>query len=255
MAVPSGTVSMTNLATEFGGATPHSLSEYYRGGAYVNSAVDSKVPTSGVVSLNDFRGVSQIVPPIISYQGHVNSTTRTITVPTAGDKIIYCCTGSENDSGGVLSSATIGGVSAVIQYAPSVSDTTGHFWRYMSNGQGGATTISYSQYGGGSHYCWIIENVKSLHQGIAGGGSWNFSGMSASKMYVVIAGNRSRGSGGQHTFSATNGYNVTAHPHFNNGGGGNYSIGSGSANINAGATSSNVTMSGGDVGYASMFTN
>jgi hypothetical protein len=256
MAIPStGAVSMNTLATEFGGAKPHSLSEYYRGGAYVNSAVNSKVPTSGIISLNDFRGVAQIVPPVILYQGHANSTSRTINVPTAGDKIIYCCTGSENDRGGIMDSATIGGVPAVIQYQPSVSDTTGHFWRYMSNGQGGSTNISYSQYGGGSHFCWIIQNVKALHQGIAGGGSWNFTGMSASKMYAVIAGNRSRNSGGQHTFSASNANNVTAHPHFNSGNSTNYSIGGGSANINAGATSSNVSMSGGDVGYASMFTN
>lgn len=33
----SGTISLANLATEFGGAAPHSLSEYYRDGAYTPS--------------------------------------------------------------------------------------------------------------------------------------------------------------------------------------------------------------------------
>ena len=38
MALPaSGAMSFSQLQTEFGGANPISLSEYYRGGAYVPS--------------------------------------------------------------------------------------------------------------------------------------------------------------------------------------------------------------------------
>jgi hypothetical protein len=39
MALPTGTITINDLATEYGGSTPHSLSEYYRSltnAAYVN---------------------------------------------------------------------------------------------------------------------------------------------------------------------------------------------------------------------------
>lgn len=64
MALPaSGAISLANIAAQFGGATPHSLSEYYRGGAYVIAGttgtpdgVRTLIPSSGAISLNDFHG-------------------------------------------------------------------------------------------------------------------------------------------------------------------------------------------------------
>lgn len=56
MALPgSGPMSLAQLQTEFGGSNPISLSEYYRGGAYV-TANNSSVPTSGQMSLSQFYG-------------------------------------------------------------------------------------------------------------------------------------------------------------------------------------------------------
>lgn len=58
MALPgSGTLSIQDIADEFGGIAPHSLSEYYRNGAYVGSS-NTGVPTSGTISLSDFYGAS-----------------------------------------------------------------------------------------------------------------------------------------------------------------------------------------------------
>jgi len=58
MALPSsGTLSIQDIVDEFGGTAPHSLSEYYRGGAYVPSS-NTGVPTSGTISLSDFYGAS-----------------------------------------------------------------------------------------------------------------------------------------------------------------------------------------------------
>lgn len=51
----SGQITLANIATEFGGATPHSLSEYYRGGAYTTSN-NTNVPTSGQISIGNFYG-------------------------------------------------------------------------------------------------------------------------------------------------------------------------------------------------------
>lgn len=56
MALPSsGAISLANIQTEFGGSNPISLSEYYRGGAYVTDN-NTGVPTSGAIQLDDFYG-------------------------------------------------------------------------------------------------------------------------------------------------------------------------------------------------------
>ena len=46
----SGAISLNDIAGEFGGSTPHSLSEYY--------GADTGVPSSGTISFDDFYGTS-----------------------------------------------------------------------------------------------------------------------------------------------------------------------------------------------------
>jgi hypothetical protein len=64
MALPSsGTISLNDLQTEFGGSNPIAISEYYRGGGLVpDVAVNANVPTSGQVSLSNFYGASNSDP-------------------------------------------------------------------------------------------------------------------------------------------------------------------------------------------------
>lgn len=51
--------SLADVAAKFGGSASHSLSEYYRGGAYVPDAVGCYgVPTSGAISLSQLQGAS-----------------------------------------------------------------------------------------------------------------------------------------------------------------------------------------------------
>ena len=57
MAVPTGTASLANIQTEFGGSNPISLSEYY--GIASNP---SGVPASGAISINNFRGKAKLTP-------------------------------------------------------------------------------------------------------------------------------------------------------------------------------------------------
>ena len=54
----SGQITINNIVTEFGGAAPHNLTEYYRGGAYVpdGPAGNASIPTSGQISLTNFYG-------------------------------------------------------------------------------------------------------------------------------------------------------------------------------------------------------
>ncbi len=57
MPVPSTTVALSDIQTEFGGSNPISLSEYYEGGSSIGNGVyaPNDIPTSGAISLNNFR--------------------------------------------------------------------------------------------------------------------------------------------------------------------------------------------------------
>lgn len=64
MAIPStGPITMKDIENEYGGSGSISLSEYYRGGQYVpNHTGTSKIPTSGAISMGDFRGTQKANP-------------------------------------------------------------------------------------------------------------------------------------------------------------------------------------------------
>lgn len=61
MAVPSsGPISMQDLADEFNGSQPISISQYYRNGGLVSSN-NTNVPESGEISLSDFYGATGVI--------------------------------------------------------------------------------------------------------------------------------------------------------------------------------------------------
>lgn len=87
----SGSISLSQIATEFGGSAPHSLSEYYRGGANVqNRPPNVAIPTSGTIKLTDFYGASSspavdLAGPYVAASGGTAGTaTARITVDSAG---------------------------------------------------------------------------------------------------------------------------------------------------------------------------
>ena len=51
----SGAISLNDIANEFGGSTPHSISEYY--------GAASGIPSSGQISFSQFYGASAVVLP------------------------------------------------------------------------------------------------------------------------------------------------------------------------------------------------
>lgn len=63
MALPSsGTLSISDIASEFGDTAPNSMSEFYRGGGLVpDSATNSSVPTSGAIAIGNFYGAANRV--------------------------------------------------------------------------------------------------------------------------------------------------------------------------------------------------
>jgi hypothetical protein len=93
----SGTISINDLATQFGGTVPHSMDEYYKGGANVpNISVNASVPTSGQISLDDFYGAAASAPLTFTGQG---TTSITTTWPsTAGTYSVACVVSSATAS-------------------------------------------------------------------------------------------------------------------------------------------------------------
>lgn len=65
----SGAISLSQIAGEFGGSKPHSLSEYYRGGSNVTSN-NTGVPTSGAISFSNFYGATSVYT--LTSSGNVN---------------------------------------------------------------------------------------------------------------------------------------------------------------------------------------
>ena len=65
----SGTITLAQIQTEFGGSNPISLSEYDRGGGLVpNTAANANIPTSGIIRLSNFYGGSNTVSVTTVYQ-------------------------------------------------------------------------------------------------------------------------------------------------------------------------------------------
>lgn len=86
MALPSsGAISLSNIAGEHGGSTPHSINEYYRGGSNVsNTPANSSVPTSGQIDFADFYGTSAA-----SADNNVSFTVQNYTVGSGKASIAY----------------------------------------------------------------------------------------------------------------------------------------------------------------------
>lgn len=73
----SGTISLSNLQTEFSGVNPISLSEYYRGGSYVElSAPTVGIPASGLVSLSNYYGKADVPPfsAVLKWSGLITAS-------------------------------------------------------------------------------------------------------------------------------------------------------------------------------------
>lgn len=71
----SGAISINSLVGEYGGSTPHSMNEYYKGGSLVlNHSNNANVPTSGTIQLDDFYGQSNAQPFDASIAGTAGTT-------------------------------------------------------------------------------------------------------------------------------------------------------------------------------------
>ena len=75
MALPSsGTISISQIASEFSDTAPHSMSEFYRGGGKVpNSPTNTSIPTSGQIAVGNFYGAQNRVGLPLTISGNTQN--------------------------------------------------------------------------------------------------------------------------------------------------------------------------------------
>ena len=139
----SGSISFNQIKNEFNGTTPVRMSDYYRQGSRVKQGKKNEdVPTSGEISLSDFRGASR-------------TTNITITVVGGGG-----AGGAGNDDGdyGHRSRANGGGATVVkekhsphTEYLRAVGGQGGYHYK-RKNARSGTygSNSNYTRDGGGA---------------------------------------------------------------------------------------------------------
>ena len=96
----SGPISLVDIQTEFGGPTPITLENYYRGGAYVlDTDYAPNVPVSGPISLSDFYGSKRTGLTTVSFN-NVGSNFIILPETFSGNLTIVTMTGGGGGGGG-----------------------------------------------------------------------------------------------------------------------------------------------------------
>ena len=99
MAIPSsGSFTLKgNIQGEFGGSTPTSLTEYYKGGDYVASNANNSndIPRQGKIDMSDFRGAGPFVRDIKSFTVNVTKGT-VVNNPDTAYQVGYKRSGMNN---------------------------------------------------------------------------------------------------------------------------------------------------------------
>jgi hypothetical protein len=96
----SGPISLVDIQAEFGGPTPITLENYYRGGSYV-LATDyaPNVPVSGPISLSNFYGAKRTGLTTVSFN-NVGSNFLVLPATFSGNLTIVTMTGGGGGGGG-----------------------------------------------------------------------------------------------------------------------------------------------------------
>ena len=211
----SGAISLSDIATEFGGSTPHSLSEYY--------AAASGVPASGEIALDDFYGKSNIFAfNITSHTANANLSSLASAAGWDGSANLVCTINS-----GVWCYATsTGNYGLLVNVANATITNNGRII-----GMGGAGGTNRGSGGSGGHALRITTSGVSITNGsgayIAGGG-----GGGGSAAFTPNNGNNSHAGGGGGAGGGAGGRGVGSLGWASNGGGGGGLNASGSNGTN-----------------------
>jgi hypothetical protein len=144
----SGAISIGDIAGEFGGSTPHSLSEYY--------SAATGIPASGAIDISDFYGKSNIVVTLSTYTtiSNYSNSTSTAGIRVGSDGYIYAKGNDGAPNSEVYTQINTGtdwiiprsGMSSYYVYATQTGDTMGGtFTTDLSLGTDRTFTLSATQ--------------------------------------------------------------------------------------------------------------
>lgn len=169
----SGPVSLSDIQTEFGGSNPISLSEYYRGGAYVPSSQTS-IPASGLITLSDFYGTSDETIITVT-QGKSDSSSGWVISYVRGYNGIsgYAIIGSRTPTsfaGRTVGRALFTNISYVGNFHLSLSGTLAKSFFTSATFQGSSALLTanatFSTSGGYSHWKWDTSSYNTTWDGV-----------------------------------------------------------------------------------------
>lgn len=184
MALPaSGTITLADIQTEFGGSNPISLSEYYRGGAYVTSN-NTNVPTSGTISLSNFYGAVKQFAFTIGTTYSSTQDLRTLAIAAGwngSDPVVATIS-----SGVIISSSTTASAALTISGSfPSGVSLVNNGSIVGMGGRGGEANATGSPGGAAIAVSTAVSitNNGTIAGGGGGGGagySWGWNGLQRS---------------------------------------------------------------------------
>jgi len=144
----SGPISLSDIQAEFGGTNPISLSEYYKGGAYVlTTDYAPNVPTSGTISLSNFYGARRTT---LITQTFTSVGDNLFTVPAGVTNLtIVSMVGGGGGGGGNDSQSGYPGYGGRTVTGGNISVSPGDVVNAYVAGGGGAGTTGGGGGGGG----------------------------------------------------------------------------------------------------------
>ena len=154
----SGQISLSDIAVEFGGTAPHSMSEYYG---------SDTVPSSGAISIGDFYGTSNAVFMAATggtvttsgdYKIHKFTGSGTFTVSVAGNaagsntiEYLIVAGGGSGGSGGTTGGLNLSGGGGAGGFRTStITATTGAKTITVGGGSSDSSALGITSTGGGS---------------------------------------------------------------------------------------------------------
>jgi hypothetical protein len=195
---PGTALSVNAIAAEFGGTVPHSLSEYYRGGALVgNTPTNAAIPTSGQISIGNFygsaAGPSRVAIPIVinNFRGTYNLYTNRGPTYVAGQSDITLTLGP---TGELLNNSNTYALLVPNEFNPADTVTiVNNGYIYGAGGPGGA--------GGAAMTAPASQHTPSASAGIGGNGTRGGDALYVNRPVTVqnngtIAGGGGGGGGG-----------------------------------------------------------
>lgn len=140
MTTPTGPITLSSVQTEFGGANPIAMSEYYKGGAYVSSSVVDggygTPSTSGAITMGSMRNLQKIA--VQAFSAALTSTSTATGIRGANLFLNSNGTSSVSRSG----TGGTGALSCGPWLAPTTTGIGSSFWAKFVPGTNTGTTIT-----------------------------------------------------------------------------------------------------------------